>query len=343
MGGQTMTDPGQVDTVVAEMTGLPSEKFLRSTASVRHQELDDLDRDEGALRDRLQQSISGADRGTNRARRQLGEAVRRYRSEGVRNPGLVRQARTDLERLRTELAEGELALTRLEADRTALALAHDRRSQLDARLARDQEALDAGERAVRLETSATDAEARYMRLRQAVDLQARITQGERDHPSSTPLPALKEGVRRLKDLQFQIQELESGLELQPDLAAAPGDVGQATAMAARGTAGGVALVGARSWSGAAAATSVLPTVVGIGLGVLLLLVACRAWARGRSGDSTEPRRAAPGGAPGGRDPASSAWSDAGGGAAAPGAPRARCAADLAGRGGRLCRGCPARS
>ena len=72
--------------------------------------------------------------------------------------------------------------------------------------------VDAGERAVRLETSATDAEARYMRLRQAVDLQARITLGERDHPSSTPLPALKEGVRRLKDLQFQIQECDSALE-----------------------------------------------------------------------------------------------------------------------------------
>ena len=55
MGGQTITDPGQVDTIVAEMTGLPSEKFLRSTASVRHQELEGLDKDEGALRDRLQQ------------------------------------------------------------------------------------------------------------------------------------------------------------------------------------------------------------------------------------------------------------------------------------------------
>ncbi len=99
MGGQTFTDPGQVDTIIAEMTGLPSEKFLRSTASVRHQELEGLDKDEGALRDRLQQSISGADRGTNTARRLLGEAVRRYRSDGVRNPGLVRQTRTELERL----------------------------------------------------------------------------------------------------------------------------------------------------------------------------------------------------------------------------------------------------
>ena len=237
LDGQLITDPGQVDTVVAEMTGLPSEKFLRSTASVRHQELEELDRDEGALRDRLQQSISGADRGTNSARRVLGDAVRRYRAEGVRNPGVVRQTRTELERLRMELAEGETALVRLEADRNALAVAHDRRAQLDAQLTHDQDALDAGERAVRLETSATDAEARYMRLRQAVDLQARITQGERDHPSSRPLPELKEGVRRLKDLQYQIQELRIG----PGAAAGPvcrrGRAHQATSMAAVRTAG----------------------------------------------------------------------------------------------------------
>ncbi len=217
MDGQVLTDPGQVDVAITEMTGLPSEKFLRSTASIHHYELEGLDKDEGALRDRLQQSISGADRGTQAARRQLADVVRRYRSEGTRVPGLVRQVRTELDRLRAELAEGEAALSRLEADRTALALAHDRRAQMDAELAHNQDALDAGERAVRLETSATDAEARYMRLRQAVELQARITQGERDHPSSTPLPELRDGVRRLKDLQFQIQELESGLELPPDL------------------------------------------------------------------------------------------------------------------------------
>ena len=270
MGGQTITDPGQVDIALAEMTGLPSEKFLRSTASVRHQELADLDKDEGALRDRLQQSISGADRGTNIARRVLGEAVRRYRSEGVRNPGLVRQARTELDRLRQELTEGEVALSRLEADRTALALAHDARAQLDARLAHDQEALDAGERAVRLETSATDAEARYMRLRQAVELQGRITQGERDHPSSTPLPALKEGVRRLKDLQFQIQEFESDLELQPDLSAAPLTFAKPPRWRPVALLATIALVGALVMAGAVAVTTIVPAVTGIGLAALLL-------------------------------------------------------------------------
>jgi hypothetical protein len=46
----------------------PNEAFFRSTASIRHEELDDLDRDEGALRDRLQASIGGGDKGSSRPR-----------------------------------------------------------------------------------------------------------------------------------------------------------------------------------------------------------------------------------------------------------------------------------
>jgi DNA repair exonuclease SbcCD ATPase subunit len=67
--GETITDPTLADQALAEMTGIPSEAFFRSTASVRHHELADLDRDEAALRDRLQASISGADRGTSRAKK----------------------------------------------------------------------------------------------------------------------------------------------------------------------------------------------------------------------------------------------------------------------------------
>ncbi|MGZ6345654.1 MAG: AAA family ATPase, partial [Candidatus Limnocylindrales bacterium] len=56
-GEEELTDPAAVDRRLAELTGLPSEKFYRSTASVHHYELDDLDRDEAALRDRLQASM----------------------------------------------------------------------------------------------------------------------------------------------------------------------------------------------------------------------------------------------------------------------------------------------
>ena len=58
--GQSIGDPNLADQVMAELTGIPTEGFFRSTASVRHFELSDMSRDEGALRDRLQASISGA-------------------------------------------------------------------------------------------------------------------------------------------------------------------------------------------------------------------------------------------------------------------------------------------
>ncbi|HYC07722.1 MAG TPA: AAA family ATPase, partial [Candidatus Binatia bacterium] len=70
-GVGTTTDPAEADIALAELTGIPSEAFFRSTASVRHHELDGLQRDEAALRDRLQASISGADRGTSRAKKRL--------------------------------------------------------------------------------------------------------------------------------------------------------------------------------------------------------------------------------------------------------------------------------
>src|SRR5918994_612209 len=55
--GQTLNDPAAVEQQVAALTGLPSEKFLRATASIHHQELTGLSHDENTLRDRLQQSM----------------------------------------------------------------------------------------------------------------------------------------------------------------------------------------------------------------------------------------------------------------------------------------------
>ena len=47
--GETTTDPARADELVAELTGLPTEAFFRSTASIRHHEVNDLARDEAAL------------------------------------------------------------------------------------------------------------------------------------------------------------------------------------------------------------------------------------------------------------------------------------------------------
>ena len=72
--GETLTDPAAVEAADRALTGLPSEKFMRATASVHHHELTGLSQDESTLRDRLQQSMSGADRGTQAARKKLEDA-----------------------------------------------------------------------------------------------------------------------------------------------------------------------------------------------------------------------------------------------------------------------------
>ena len=216
LDGETTADPGRVEKMIAELTGLPSEKFFRSTAGVRHQELADLAKDEGTLRDRLQLSMSGADRGTWTAKRRLDEAVRRYRADGPKNPGPLRVIRTEIERVRTDLATGEQELARLEQDRAALAGAMARRDALDAQLAREQADLEAAEQAVGLVTREGEAQARYERYRKAADLRAEIAGLESSHPSQVALPALRGGVERLSDFEFHISELRAELGSQPD-------------------------------------------------------------------------------------------------------------------------------
>ena len=104
--GQTITDPNLADQVMAELTGIPTEGFFRSTASVRHFELSDLSRDEGALRDRLQASISGADRGTSRARRKLDRALHDLNTRGDRNPGQLKIAEQAVEQAKAGTRAG---------------------------------------------------------------------------------------------------------------------------------------------------------------------------------------------------------------------------------------------
>ena len=215
--GETESDPARIDARVVELTGLASEKFFRSTASVRHQELENLDKDESALRDRLQLSMSGDDRGTSLAKRRLEEAIRRMRTEGSRNPGQLKVARDELTRLRADLGQGETALARLETDRAAMTSVRDRRGTLDEQQARDQLALETSERAVGLAAAQVEAQTRYDRYRQAADLRGRIQQADRNHPSTTPVAELRDGVQRINELQFAIEELNSHLESEPDL------------------------------------------------------------------------------------------------------------------------------
>ena len=91
--GQSVTDPALADQILAELTGIPTEGFFRSTGSVRHMEVAGLARDESALRDRLQASISGADRGTSHARKKLDKALHDLTTRGDKNPGPAQDRR----------------------------------------------------------------------------------------------------------------------------------------------------------------------------------------------------------------------------------------------------------
>ena len=136
---------------MAELTGIPTEGFFRSTASVHHFELSDLSRDEGALRDRLQASISGADRGTSRARKKLDKALHDLGTRGDRNPGRLKVAEKAVEDARAAVDQGEMALAQLERDRDALSSAHDRRTDAETALAERRSMLEKARQAERVD------------------------------------------------------------------------------------------------------------------------------------------------------------------------------------------------
>jgi hypothetical protein len=133
--GQVVTDPARADEVLAGLSGVPTEGFFRSTASVRHHELAGLQRDEAALRDRLQASISGADRGTSRAKKQLERAIGVLKAAGTKNPGRLKTAEDAVADVTVRLRAGEEGLARLERDRDMLSVARERRGETEKALA----------------------------------------------------------------------------------------------------------------------------------------------------------------------------------------------------------------
>lgn len=216
--GTTLTDPAAVDARLVELSGLASEKFFRSTASIRHQELADLDRDEGALRDRLQRSMSGADQGTWAARRKLEDALRRYRAEGARNPGALKATRDRIAALRVRAAQGETGLARLEADRQALAAARGARAALDAQSTDERRLLAASERAVTIAAKLEELSVGYKRYRRAAELRHAIDSRHVSPPPSIPLASLRTDVASIRSLEHRISGIRAELAAQPELA-----------------------------------------------------------------------------------------------------------------------------
>ena len=224
VGGESVTDPAEVERRLADLTGIPSEKFFRSTAAVRHEELAGLDRDESALRDRLQEAMSGADRGTGAARKKLVDAVARYNAGGAKNPGVIKSLTDTTTALEATLREGESALSRLEEERAALSRARDALAAAEQRLEVDREALAAAERAVALKARQDDAQVRYEKYRRATELRDDIAVRDSAHPSRIPLVALRASVERIRDLEARISQYRAELAEEPDLTAY--DVGE---------------------------------------------------------------------------------------------------------------------
>jgi hypothetical protein len=215
--GEVLTDPAAVELRIAELTGLPTEKFFRATASIHHHELIGLEQDEATLRDRLQRSMSGADVGTYAARRKLADAIQRYKAAGPKNPGYLKSAHLEVDRLRAAVAQGEQALERLEHDRRALAEARDRRQHLEGELGKQRASLEAADRALALMSRQADAAKRYEVYRRAAEIQQEMRSLEASHPSPVPLGELRGLVAKLRDLQFELMELRAELAAELDL------------------------------------------------------------------------------------------------------------------------------
>jgi DNA repair exonuclease SbcCD ATPase subunit len=223
--GQSITDPTLADQVMAELTGIPTEGFFRSTASVHHFELSDLSRDEGALRDRLQASISGADRGTSRARRKLDRALHELNTRGDRNPGRLKVAETAVVQVGRAVEQGEIALAQLERDRDSLSTARERRADAEGALAERRGTLDKARQAERLVAEREAAAEKYERYRQGVEVAAEVRSLAASHPSPNPLGVLRPAVERLRALDGRMRELRAALSgeiaVQFDVAPAP--------------------------------------------------------------------------------------------------------------------------
>ena len=210
LDGVAVADPVRAEEALAELSGVPTEGFLRSTASVRQTELAGLQRDEAALRDRLTATMSGADRSTARARRQLETALADLapRNGGPGRLGTAAEAVADAER---RLANGEDGLARLERDREAHTTARERRAAAESALSERRMQLEKAHQAERLHAERDDAQARHDRFAEAIGLRDELVELDKTHPSPMPLVQLRPAVERLRTLGTRIATLEEML------------------------------------------------------------------------------------------------------------------------------------
>ena len=212
LAGHTIKDYTLMQDEIGELIGVPTEAFFRATASVGHAELAAVAGDEPAIGDRLQKAISGADRGTATAKKKLETAIHRYRTEGHKNPGLLKVTRAQITSLESELTNGERALSRLGADRATWVEAHERREDLDKQLNREQADLAEFQRAETLAERRDDAQDRWERLKRAGELTTQKERHLHEQSGTVPLAQLRSSVPRCQALEFELSELEAEID-----------------------------------------------------------------------------------------------------------------------------------
>jgi DNA repair exonuclease SbcCD ATPase subunit len=280
--GQSITDPTLADQVLAELTGVPTEAFFRSTASVHHFEISDLARDESSLRDRLQASISGADRGTGRARRKLDRALHDLTTKGERNPGRLKVADQAVAQAHASVEQGQAALAQLERDRDALSTARARRLDAETALAERRSLLEKARQAERISAERAEATRRYDRFREAVEVATEIEGLATTHPSPHPLRLLRGTVERLRTMDGRIRELKAALsgEVEVHFEVLPAAVWQPLSRWSIGLVIVGLLIAAGAYVAGAldiADVGVGPMVIGAVVAVMGLVLATVAW------------------------------------------------------------------
>lgn len=208
LDGTEVPDPVLADAQLAEITGLPSEAFVRATASVHHHELSGFARDETALRDRLAASLSGADRSTVRARRRLERALAALGSRGERSPGRRKVAEDAVADAAARLQAGEDALARLLRDREGHTAALGRRNDAETILGDRRALLEKARLAERLVAQQGVAMERLDRYAAAVGLRDELVTLDASHPSALPLGGLRVALEALRLEDAKIGTLE---------------------------------------------------------------------------------------------------------------------------------------
>jgi DNA repair exonuclease SbcCD ATPase subunit len=209
--GTSTSDPATVAAELAEITGVPSRAFFRSTALVGRGELEELDATEATLRERLSASISAADRSTSSAIEELQLVLADLNVRGERDPGRLRVAEEAVARSEAVVEAGEAALVRLIADREALVAAEDFRAAAMSDLDELRRLLDQALAAEVLTLEQAAATERQGRYEEAVEAGAELARLHDSHPSPNPLPVLRQTVGRLRTLDARISELKGML------------------------------------------------------------------------------------------------------------------------------------